>query len=44
MSFLVLGLASEKPVSVNGTRSIETSFPEFAAAMGALGADIGPGA
>ena len=43
MSFLVLGLASEKPVSVAGAGSIETSFPDFAGAMGKLGADIGPG-
>ena len=44
MSFLVLGLASEKPVSVTGAGSIETSFPDFAGAMAGLGADIGPGA
>lgn len=44
MSFLVLGLASEKPVSIDDASSIETSFPDFAGAMGALGADIGPGA
>jgi len=44
MSFLVLGLASEKPVSIDDASAIETSFPDFAGAMGALGADIGPGA
>ncbi len=44
MSFLMLGLASEKPVSIGGAGSIETSYPDFAGAMGALGADIGPGA
>jgi 3-phosphoshikimate 1-carboxyvinyltransferase len=44
MSFLVLGLASEKPVSIDDASSIETSFPDFAGAMCALGADIGPGA
>jgi 3-phosphoshikimate 1-carboxyvinyltransferase len=43
MCFLVLGLASEKPVSVTGAGSIESSFPDFARAMGKLGADIGPG-
>lgn len=44
MSFLVLGLASEKPVSIDDGSSIETSFPDFAGAMASLGADIGPGA
>lgn len=41
MSFLILGLASDRPVTVTGAAAIETSFPGFAAAMGALGADIG---
>ena len=40
MSFLVLGLASEAPVSIADAGSIETSFPDFAGAMGTLGADI----
>lgn len=40
MSFLILGLASEKPVSVGETSSIETSFPDFAGSLRALGADI----
>ena len=44
MSFLVLGLASTAPVSIDDAGSIETSFPGFAAAMGVLGVDIGPGA
>ena len=44
MSFLVLGLASEKPVSIEDASSIETSFPDFAGAMGSLGAEIEPGA
>jgi 3-phosphoshikimate 1-carboxyvinyltransferase len=44
MSFLVLGLASEKPVTIGDSSAIETSFPDFAGAMGALGADIRPGA
>ncbi|MFB3102664.1 MAG: 3-phosphoshikimate 1-carboxyvinyltransferase [Alphaproteobacteria bacterium] len=44
MSFLVLGLASEKPISIDDGSSIETSFPDFAGAMGTLGADIGPDA
>ncbi len=37
MSFLVMGLASEKPVTVDDSRMIDTSFPGFAAAMTALG-------
>ena len=44
MSFLVLGLASEKPVSIDDGSSIETSFPDFTRAMATLGADIGPDA
>ena len=44
MSFLVLGLASENPVSIDDASSIETSFPDFAGAMGTLGADIKPDA
>jgi 3-phosphoshikimate 1-carboxyvinyltransferase len=40
MSFLVLGLATEHPVTVDDARPIETSFPGFAALMGGLGADI----
>ena len=43
MSFLVLGLVSEKPVTIDDDSSIETSFPDFAKAMCALGADIEPG-
>ncbi|NKB50506.1 MAG: 3-phosphoshikimate 1-carboxyvinyltransferase [Alphaproteobacteria bacterium] len=42
MSFLVLGLASENPISIDDGSSIETSFPDFAGSMAALGADIGP--
>jgi 3-phosphoshikimate 1-carboxyvinyltransferase len=44
MSFLVLGLASEKPVSISDASSIETSFPDFIGAMAGLGADIEPDA
>ncbi len=40
MSFLVLGLAAERPVTVDDARPIETSFPGFARLMGALGARI----
>ena len=44
MSFLVLGLASERPVTVDDDRPIETSFPGFADAMGGLGARLVAGA
>ncbi|MDH3738689.1 MAG: 3-phosphoshikimate 1-carboxyvinyltransferase [Alphaproteobacteria bacterium] len=40
MSFLVLGLASAAPVTIDDGSAIETSFPDFAGAMAALGADI----
>ncbi|MGQ0534113.1 MAG: 3-phosphoshikimate 1-carboxyvinyltransferase [Caulobacteraceae bacterium] len=40
MSFLVLGLASKEPVIVDDADMIATSFPEFAAFMQRLGADI----
>lgn len=40
MSFLVLGLAAEKPVTVDDATMIATSFPEFMDLMQGLGADI----
>jgi len=40
MSFLVMGLASEKPISVDDVSMIATSFPEFENLMRALGADF----
>jgi 3-phosphoshikimate 1-carboxyvinyltransferase len=40
MSFLVMGLASRAPVTVDDGSMIATSFPNFQALMGALGADI----
>jgi 3-phosphoshikimate 1-carboxyvinyltransferase len=40
MAFLVLGLASERPVEVDSAEMIATSFPHFVSAMKALGADI----
>jgi 3-phosphoshikimate 1-carboxyvinyltransferase len=43
MSFLVLGLASERPVTVDDDRPIETSFPDFAGVMTGLGAKLSPG-
>ena len=38
MAFLVLGLASERPVKVDDTAMIATSFPEFLGLMQGLGA------
>ena len=40
MAFLVLGLASERPVSVDDQSMIATSFPEFMDLMTGLGAEI----
>lgn len=40
MTFLVLGLASDRPVAVDDATPIETSFPGFVALMASLGADI----
>ena len=40
MSFLVMGLASEKPVTVDDQAMIATSFPEFMGLMANLGAEI----
>jgi 3-phosphoshikimate 1-carboxyvinyltransferase len=40
MSFLVLGLATEKPVSIDDQAMIATSFPEFMGLMAGLGAEI----
>jgi 3-phosphoshikimate 1-carboxyvinyltransferase len=40
MSFLVMGLASEKPVIVDDARPIATSYPEFRSLMTGLGADL----
>lgn len=41
MAFLVMGLASEKPVTVDDATMIATSFPEFMDLMTGLGAQIG---
>jgi 3-phosphoshikimate 1-carboxyvinyltransferase len=38
MSFLVLGLAAEKPVTIDDAAPIATSFPQFRAQMESLGA------
>ncbi len=40
MSFLGLGMASNRPVTVDDASPIATSFPVFEALMGALGAQI----
>lgn len=40
MSFLCLGLISKKPITVDDSRSISTSFPSFFELMRKLGADI----
>jgi len=40
MSFLVMGLASQHPVTVDDSRMIATSFPEFMDMMKGLGANI----
>ncbi|MBB3218801.1 3-phosphoshikimate 1-carboxyvinyltransferase [Ochrobactrum sp. RC6B] len=40
MSFLVMGLAAEKPVTVDDSNMIATSFPEFMDMMPGLGAKI----
>ena len=42
MSFLVMGLASQRPVSIDDASMIATSFPEFAPLMQGLGAMIAP--
>jgi 3-phosphoshikimate 1-carboxyvinyltransferase len=40
MSFLVMGLASDRSVTVDDERMIETSFPTFRPLMASLGADF----
>ncbi len=40
MCFLVLGTATEKPITVQDAESINTSFPDFVKLMNGLGADI----
>ena len=42
MSFLILGMATQKPVIVDDGNIIATSFPQFLQLMQELGADIGP--
>jgi 3-phosphoshikimate 1-carboxyvinyltransferase len=40
MSFLVMGLASRKPMTVDDVSMIATSFPDFRALMAGLGAQF----
>lgn len=40
MSFLVMGLAAEKPVTIDDAAMIATSFPDFLPLMRGLGAEI----
>jgi 3-phosphoshikimate 1-carboxyvinyltransferase len=40
MAFLVMGLASEKPVAIDDAAFIATSFPDFVPMMRGLGADV----
>ena len=40
MSFLILGLVSEQPVTVDDIRAIATSFPSFTTLMRDLGASL----
>jgi 3-phosphoshikimate 1-carboxyvinyltransferase len=40
MAFLVMGLAAEKPVTVDDSTIIATSFPKFMGLMAGLGARI----
>ena len=40
MSFLIMGLAAEKPVAIDDSAMIATSFPEFLGLMADLGASI----
>ena len=40
MAFLTLGLAAERPVTVDDTTMVATSFPEFDALMRGLGASF----
>lgn len=42
MAFLAFGAGAERPVTIDDSTMIETSFPNFATLMNGLGADIGP--
>ena len=40
MSFLVLGMIAQQPIQVDDVETINTSFPQFAEKMNAIGASI----
>ena len=40
MAFLVLGMAARRPVTIDDSASMDTSFPGFAALCNGLGAEI----
>lgn len=40
MSFLILGMAADKPITVDDAATINTSFPEFVDIANGLGADL----
>ncbi|MEP4638979.1 MAG: 3-phosphoshikimate 1-carboxyvinyltransferase, partial [Yoonia sp.] len=40
MAFMVMGMASNKPMTVDDGSPIATSFPIFESLMGALGAQL----
>ncbi|HSO46322.1 MAG TPA: 3-phosphoshikimate 1-carboxyvinyltransferase, partial [Rhizobiaceae bacterium] len=40
MAFLVMGLAAERPVTVDDASPIATSFPQFESLMRELGAEL----
>ena len=42
MSFLMLGMAAEKPVTIDDGATIATSFPGFVALVNGLGGSIAP--
>jgi 3-phosphoshikimate 1-carboxyvinyltransferase len=44
MSFLVLGLAGDNPVTIDDAGPIDTSFPDFIGLLRGLGADLAAGA
>ena len=43
MSFMILGLAAQSPVTIDDVRTVETSFPGFIETMAGLGANIAAG-
>ena len=41
MSFLILGLAAQAPISIDDASPIATSFPDFLPLIQGLGGDLG---